>query len=94
MPHVMIRHNVTDFVNWKPMNDAHGTAQKTSGSQRARLFRTADNPSETVILLEWSDLDSARRFIGSEDPRQATAKAGVADRPNVYVLDEAGRSDA
>jgi hypothetical protein len=68
MPHVLIRHKVTDFANWKPMSDAHGTAQKTSGSKGARLFRTADNPSETVIPLGWSDLDSARRLIDSEDP--------------------------
>lgn len=94
MPYVLVRHKLADFAKWRPIYDAHGAARKTAGSKGARLFRNADNPNETVMLFEWSDLDSARRFADSEDLRQAMTRAGVADRPDIYFLDEAGRSDA
>jgi quinol monooxygenase YgiN len=94
MAHVLVRHKVTDFATWKPIYDAHGATRKASGCRQAWLFRNAENPNEAVILFEWSDLESARRFIGSEDLRQTMTRAGVADRPDIYFLDEVGRSSA
>ncbi len=94
MAHVLIRHKVADFAKWKPLYDAHDATRKASGCPRAWLFRNAENPNETVILFEWSDLDSARRFIASDDLREAMTRAGVADRPDVYLLDEIDRSSA
>jgi heme-degrading monooxygenase HmoA len=93
MPYMLIRHKVGDFARWKTVYDAHAGTRKAGGSRGARLLRNADDPREVVILLEWSDLDSARRFAKSDELKQAMAKAGVADRPDVYFLDEAGSSD-
>ena len=61
MAHVLIRHKVTDVARWKPICDAHGATRKASGCRQAWLFRNAETPNETVIVLEWNDLDSARR---------------------------------
>jgi hypothetical protein len=75
MPYVLIRHKVADFARWKTVCNAHVGARKTGGSRGARLLRNGDDPSEVVILPEWSDLDSARRCAGSKDLRQAMARA-------------------
>jgi heme-degrading monooxygenase HmoA len=91
MPYMLIRHKVADYVKWKPVFDEHGRTRKASGSRGGYLFRNADDPNETVILLEWDDLAKARQFVESEDLRQAMQRAGVADRPDVYFLDEAER---
>jgi hypothetical protein len=91
---ILIRHKVTNFAKWKPMYDAHGTARETSRSKAGRVFRDADHSDETIILLDRSDPDSARRFIGSETLRQAKAKVDVADRPGPGVRDDGGHSDA
>ena len=50
------------------------------------LFRSADNARELVLVLEWDDLGKARQYIGSDDTRDAMAKAGVSDMPDVYFL--------
>ena len=52
-------------------------------------MRNAGDPSELVILLEWDSSENARRF--AEDLREAMQRAGVADRPDVYVLEEVER---
>jgi hypothetical protein len=41
-----------------------------------------------VNLFEWDDLDKARTFAQSEDLRQIMQRAGVADRPDLYFLEE------
>ncbi len=37
-------------------------------------------------MLEWSDLGRARQFVASDDVREAMARAGVSDMPDVYFL--------
>ncbi len=89
MPYLLVRHKVTDFAKWKPVFDEHGTTRQASGSKGGLLLRSADDPNEVVLLLEWDDLDRARQFAGSDDLRQAMQRAGVADQPDLYFLDHA-----
>jgi len=88
MPHVLVRHKVEDFARWKPHFDQHGDARKAGGCKGARVFRNAGNPNETIVLLEWDNLDNARRFAESDDLRATMQRAGVADQPDVYFLEE------
>ncbi len=88
MPHLLIRHQVADYAKWKPVFDAHAPARKMSGSKGGRLFRSADDPNEVVILLEWDDLGRARGFASSEGLRTAMERAGVCGQPEVRFLEE------
>lgn len=94
MTFVLVRHKVQDFAKWKPIYDDHAAKRKSGGSKGARLFRNADNPNEVILLFEWDQLDHARQFLQSEDLRKAMEKAGVADKPNVYFLEEGQSSQA
>jgi heme-degrading monooxygenase HmoA len=89
MPYLLVRHKVEDYARWRPIYDEHGATRKASGSAGGRVFRSADNPNEVVILLEWDDLEKARQFAQSEDLRQTMRRAGVVDQPDVYFLNEA-----
>ena len=54
-------------------------------------MRNADDPNELLILLEWDSLENARRFTYADDLREAMQRAGVADQPDVYFLEEVER---
>ena len=88
MPYMFVRHKVEDYERWKPVFEEHGSTRRESGSKGVRLFRNADAPNETVILLEWDDLEKARRFAQSENLRETMERAGVADEPDIYFLEE------
>lgn len=88
MAFILVRHKVADFNKWKPVFYDHGEARKKSGSQGGRVFRNADDQNEVVILLAWDNIENARRFAQSEDLRNAMERAGVADQPDVYFLQE------
>ena len=88
MPVVLVRHKLQDYDTWKPGFDQHGSTRQASGSRGGRLFRNADNPNETFVLLEWDDLDKAREFAQSDDLRETMQRLGVADQPDVYFLEE------
>ncbi len=91
MAYLVIRHKVADYAKWKPIFDQHGATRKTGGSKGGRLFRSVDNPNELVILFEWESVEKARQFAQSQDLRQTMQRAGVADKPDVYFLDEVDR---
>ena len=91
MPHVLIRHKVENYTNWKSAFDAHKAMRKAGGEKTYQIFHAADDPNNLVLLFEWDNLDSARRFLESLDLRQAMQKAGVSDQPDVYFLKEGQR---
>jgi heme-degrading monooxygenase HmoA len=91
---VLIRHKVQDYAKWKPSFDEHGATRKAAGSKGAQLFRSADNPNEVIALMEWDQLKNARQFTQSQDLKKAMEKAGVADKPDVYFLEEVESSQA
>jgi heme-degrading monooxygenase HmoA len=91
MPYVLIRHKVADYGKWKRAFDTHAATRKANGSKGGRLFRSADDPNEVVVLLQWNELRKARQFVASDDLRQAMERAGVSDQPNIYFLEERAR---
>ncbi len=94
MPYLVIRQKVEDYAKWKTLFDENGATRKASGSKGGSLFRNADDPNELVILLEVDDLQNARQFAQSEDLRETWQRAGVADKPDIYFLDEVDRPSA
>ena len=87
---VIIRHKVRDFAAWKKVFDSHASAQSASALSNPRLFRSADDRSEVVILFDAADTDKAKQFAASSDLRSAMASAGVIDKPDIHILDAAG----
>jgi heme-degrading monooxygenase HmoA len=91
---VMIRHKVHDYDAWKLVFDEHEDERQAAGSKGAHLFRSADDPNEVVITLTWDDarVDDARAFAASDDLRTVMQEAGVIDQPDIYFLNDAGRT--
>jgi hypothetical protein len=52
MGFVLMHSKVQDYARWKATFDEHGATRKTAGSKGARVFRSADNVNEVIILLE------------------------------------------
>jgi len=89
MPYLLVRHKVEDYEGWKPVFDHdYGATREQWGSKGGRILRNADDPNELVMLLEWDSLENARKFAHAEELREAMRRAGVADQPDVYFLEE------
>ncbi len=88
MAHLIIRHKVADFAKWKTAFDAHADARRKAGSRGGTLYRSADNPNETLIVLEWDSVANARKFTQSSDLQETMKRAGVVDQPALFFLDD------
>ena len=88
MPHILVRIKVEDYERWKPGFDELGATREERGSKGGRLFRSADDPNEVVILLEWDNLENAREYAHSNVLREAMQRHGVTGRPDFFFLEE------
>jgi heme-degrading monooxygenase HmoA len=88
MVYPLIRINVADYEQWRPVFDSAAPARRAGGSRGGQLFRSGDSPNEVMILWEWEDLASAQQFFQSAELREAMQRAGVTSRPEVVFLEE------
>jgi hypothetical protein len=86
---LIVRHKVKDFATWKKAFDGHAAAQKQAGLTKPRLFRSADDHNEVVILFDMKDVAAAKKLAGSEDLKSTMKSAGVVDQPTIHFLEEA-----
>jgi heme-degrading monooxygenase HmoA len=91
MPYLLIRHHVCDVARWKAVFDEHEITRRANGSRGGRVFCGDADPNEIVVLLAWDDLERARLFADSDDLREALARAGVTDRPDIWFLEDVER---
>ena len=89
MVHVIVRHKVADYSRWKESFDAHLNARKAAGETEARVMVAVDDPREVTLFFDWDSLDRARRFLGSDDLKQAMKLGGVLGEPDVRFLEDA-----
>lgn len=87
MPYSLSRLKVEDYAKWKPVFDQISAARRASGAKKGILLRDADNPNEITILIEWDNLENARKFIQSDVVKNALKKSG-AIRSDFYYLNE------
>lgn len=88
MPHLIIRHRVADYDEWRKAFDDHRSARDAAGLTDLHVWRNIDDADDLVLLFEASDIDSAREFIASPDLRDKMQDAGVQGMPEIYFLDE------
>jgi hypothetical protein len=91
MIHVLIRHKVKDYDEWKKFFDDHAANRKSGGSMGGHIFRSNHDPNEVHILMEMESLEKAEMFILSEPLKKTMKEAGVMGKPEIVFLDKGER---
>jgi len=83
----MVKQKVADYARWKSIFDADDANREIAGSKGGQLFRSADDPNEMVILLEW-DLQQVGQDSQEEELSAKMQTAGVLSPPEISLLEE------
>ncbi|HVO78927.1 MAG TPA: cyclase [Candidatus Bathyarchaeia archaeon] len=89
MIHLIVRHKVADYSRWKEAFDATLSMRKAGGEVGHRLLLSVDDPRDVTIVMDWDNLERARRFASSDELKQAMQKAGVVGEPEIRFLEDA-----
>ena len=74
---------VKDYATWRTAYDGHEKGRVSAGITNGRVFRSAEDPNDVVILQDVTDVAKARTWFGSDDLKAAMQKSGVLGSPNV-----------
>ncbi|WP_445475949.1 hypothetical protein ACT9XH_04240 [Methanococcoides methylutens] len=88
MAYLLVKHTVEDFSKWKLGFDDHESTRKENGSKGGMLFRTSEDPNSLVILLEWDNIENARKFSESDELKKKMEELGVITKPDIFFLDK------
>jgi hypothetical protein len=89
MRYLLIRHQVKDYDRWRPFYDAHEAVRKMAGLEQVNVFRDAGDPNLVTILFRARDIELARQFAESPELLAVMKQAGLMDKPEMCVLNEA-----
>ena len=85
---VLVHHEVADYPAWKSVFDAALDWRQKNGEQSCRIFHSAGMVNNLVLLFEWESIESARKFMASDELKTRMAQAGVKSPPKVDFLTE------
>jgi hypothetical protein len=78
-----VHFKVKDFNAWRTSYNGHEKNRVSAGITNGRVFRSADDQNDVVILQDVADVAKARAWLGSDDLKAELQKSGVVGSPNV-----------
>ena len=78
-----VHFKVKDFNAWRTSYNERETNRVSAGITNGRVFRSADDPNDVVILQDVADVAKARTWYGSDEMKTVMEKSGVVGSPSV-----------
>jgi hypothetical protein len=78
-----IHFKVKDFNAWRTGYDGHEKDRVSAGITNGRVFRSANDPNDVVILQDVADVAKARTWLGSTEMKTVMEKSGVLGSPSL-----------
>ncbi len=74
---------VKDFNAWRTSYNGNEKNRTSAGITNGKVFRSADNPNEVVILQDVADVAKARTWYGSNEMKTTMENGGVLGSPSI-----------
>ena len=74
---------VKDFNAWRTSYNGNEKDRTSAGITNGKVFRSADNPNEVVILQDVADVAKARTWYGSNEMKTTMEQSGVLGSPSI-----------
>ncbi len=78
-----IHFKVKDFNTWRTSYNGNEKNRTSAGITNGKVFRSADNPNEVVILQDVADVTKARAWYGSNEMKTTMENSGVLGSPSI-----------
>ena len=88
MPFAMIRHQVKDFDQWKSVFDANAGWRKEQGETHYYVFRDVDHPDTIIVLLDFANMETAKRFMQLPSLQEKMMQSGVTGDLQITFVEE------
>ena len=78
-----VQFKVQDYSTWRTAFDGREKGRVTAGITNGKVYRSAEDPNDVIVLGDVADVAKARSFLGSDELKAAWQKSGVQGAPNI-----------
>jgi hypothetical protein len=78
-----VHFKVKDFNAWRTSYNGHEKDRTSAGITNGKVFRSADDANDVVILADVADVSKARTWLGSNEMKSVLEKSGVIGSPSI-----------
>ncbi len=88
MQHLVVKHRVADFAQWKRVFEQNGTVARQAGFELLHVFRDAADPNLVFVFCKIHDLKKAKAFTQSAAAGDSAKRGTVIGTPEGWWLNE------
>lgn len=88
MAYLFVRAPVADYAAWRSVYDGFEPTRQTFGVKSASVYRSADDPNDVTVMLEFETVEAAKAFASSPELKDRMELAGVAGPPTIWFVQE------
>ena len=88
MATLIVHHKVKDYATWRPFFDEDNKNRVKYGSTGFKVYKSASDPNDLTVVMDWSSIDGARQFATSPALKDIMEQAGVISQPEVSFLED------
>jgi hypothetical protein len=78
-----VHFKVKDYNAWRTGYDGRENARVFAGITNGKVFRSANDPNEVMVLQDVADVSKACSWLASDDTKAAMQKSGVIGSPSI-----------
>jgi hypothetical protein len=78
-----VHFKVKDFNAWRTSYNGHEKDRASAGITNGKVFRSADDSNDVVILADVANASKARTWYGSSEMKSLMEKSGVIGSPSI-----------
>jgi hypothetical protein len=78
-----VNFKVKDFNALRTSYSGHEKDRASAGITNGKVFRSADDPNDVLILQDVADVSKARTWLGSSEMKTVLEKSGVIGSPTI-----------
>jgi heme-degrading monooxygenase HmoA len=89
MAKLLVHHKVQNYSAWRKIFDEDDERRKEYGSTGFQIFKSASDPNDLTVTIDWPSVDAAKAFATSDALKEKMKNAGVVSQPELTFLVEA-----
>lgn len=87
MSKMIARMKVKDYDAWRQSFDTGRSRREAVGLANARVFRSAEDGNEIMLVFDVTDIGKAKEFAASPDRKALMERSGVIGTPTDYFVE-------
>ena len=85
---VIVRHKVKNYAKWLIAFQDFKKVRRAAGEKSFKLGNIVGKKNTVVATMRFDTVENAKAFFRSKELKAAMAEAGVAEKPEIWIVED------